>query len=71
MSIVIEKGVLLPTSIAGRPRVYPFPEMNIGDSFFTPNKIAYASASGFKKKNRGWDYTGRQEGDGVRIWRVA
>ena len=32
----IEKGVPLPGPIAGPPRKYPFPDMEVGDSFAVP-----------------------------------
>jgi hypothetical protein len=32
----IEKGIPLPPTTMGRARIYPFKEMEIGDSFFVP-----------------------------------
>ena len=67
MTILIEKGVALPTrALNGK---YPFAEMEVGDSFFVPKKRTIQTKSaatqlGFKFKVRHVD-------GGCRVWRVA
>ena len=70
---VIEKGVPVPASSAGRPNTYPFKEMEVGDSFFVPNpKYAgvYSSAklAGVKVTSRRVNENGT---DGLRVWRIG
>lgn len=36
MTFKIEKGIPMPNITSGRPRIYPFPEMEVGDSFAVP-----------------------------------
>ena len=62
----IEKGIAMP--IARRHSDYPWLQMKIGDSFLTDrqrrsNLYNSARASGIKVSIR-------NEGDGIRVWRV-
>lgn len=36
MTFKIDKGLPMPNISKGRPRIYPFPEMEVGDSFAVP-----------------------------------
>lgn len=73
----IEKDVPLPKKGSGRPRKYPFKDMEVGDSFFakndkgvTPilNRIQYlASIYGRRYKYR---FATRKVNNGVRCWRT-
>jgi hypothetical protein len=36
MTFQIEKNIPIPKISAGRGRIYPFPEMKVGDSFAVP-----------------------------------
>jgi hypothetical protein len=67
--IKIEKNVPMPE--ARGETIYPFSDMEVGDSFFvpgrTPNQMQN-SASHWRKKN-GWKFTTARENDGTRIWR--
>ena len=77
----IENNVPLPPLRYGNNHSkYPWREMKVGDSFHVPPRrpdqsaaqvqaamAATASGAGKRLKAR---YTVRQEGDGVRIWRV-
>jgi hypothetical protein len=36
MTFKIDKNVPMPKISKGRPRIYPFPEMEVGDSFAVP-----------------------------------
>ncbi|QQN73927.1 hypothetical protein [Croceicoccus sp. YJ47] len=79
MAIKIEKGVPLPSSRQAHVK-YPFNEMEVGDSF----KVTLAESHSENVTNlqralgsRGAQVLGkgkvatRQEGDAVRVWRVA
>lgn len=67
----IEKNVPLKKAIS----LYPFREMEVGDSFFVPagEKMlrARAAAHGFSKENRPKKFATRTVEGGMRIWRVA
>lgn len=60
-----------------RASKYPFPKMDVGDSFLVPNtttyardgKTAIAAASRFGLKH-GWKFVCRTVDGGVRIWRA-
>jgi hypothetical protein len=77
MSIEIEKGI--PVPVDGRwnnggdttNRTYPFPQMQVGDSLFSKSKGLPSSASSYRKKTPGWNYTSRIESGGFRIWCTA
>lgn len=68
--IKIDKGVPCPSR---RNRIWPFPEMEIGDSFFAPGKsganlhVASRSAPSFKFTTRTVTENGVK---GTRVWRV-
>lgn len=59
----------------GRPTIYPFAKMAVGDSFEVPAgeaKKARVAANNWKRPHPGWSYTTRTQDDGsVRIWRIA
>ena len=69
--IEVEKGVELP-----RERVvyvYPYEEMEVGDSFVVPvearQKVLNANVRASRRL--GWRFTARTEGGVLRVWRVA
>ena len=69
--IEVEKGVELP-----RERVvyvYPYEEMEVGDSFVVPvearQKVLNANVRAGRRL--GWRFTARTEGGVLRVWRVA
>ena len=85
MNINIDKGVPTPKPTGGAPRKYPFPDMEVGDSFTIPLSGAIdhkgmdtvatkvrCAACRFARRS-GWKFTVRTErADGVaRCWRVA
>ncbi len=57
----------------GRPRLYPFPQMKRGDSFYVnggkTSSTVSAAACGHAVKHGG-KFAVRKEGDGVRCWRI-
>jgi hypothetical protein len=71
-SIIIETAVPIPANAKGRPAVYPFDKMKVGDSFRLDNthicKISASKAYWAKKLKR--KFTARTEGGGVRVWRT-
>lgn len=71
---VIEKNYPLPKMLenGGRRKLYPFAQMEVGDSFFVPNTTT-SRMSGIghyygKKLNR--RFINRSENGGSRVWRV-
>ncbi len=74
MAFTIEKGVPLSDARKTTRLKYPFPDMEIGDSFCVPgdrrNTLSVA-ASLYGKRN-GLKFTVSCQGDGrVRCWRVS
>lgn len=69
----IDKNIPMPTPSRGTK--YPFKTMSVGDSVFYDNEITGSqsspavSAHTYGRKN-GKKFSARNEGDGVRIWRV-
>ena len=76
MAIAIDSHVAPPTegNQRGRRSTYPFGSLKVGESFFVDDATATKArlaASAWKRNHPGWDYTGRNEEGGVRIWRLA
>jgi hypothetical protein len=68
----IEKGILPPEARAGRREIYPFSQMQIGDSFYSEaarENVANA-AYGYGKRH-GQKFSVLRDGDGFRCWRIA
>lgn len=75
MALPITADVQPPAKREGN-RIYPFPTMAVGDSFWAQNALsAQMSAGKWKRTHPGWDYRSRTERQGairgVRVWRVA
>lgn len=66
MTFKIDKNIPVPAANSGRKRVYPWTDMEVGDSFFVPDKtreqVNAVSPHG--------KYTKRNENGGVRVWRI-
>ena len=73
MKIGIDKNVPLPKATSGRGNtIYPFDEMEVGDSFFRAGTSAGKSSTVHKKRNPGRNYTSRAVvEDGVKGERVC
>lgn len=71
--IVIEKGIPMPRTTAGRPAIYLWATMEVGDSFLVSGK----SAEGARKSaanaglRLGRKFSVRKIEGGFRVWRVA
>ena len=77
MEYLIEKNVPMPERRLGRPPIYPFSTMEVGESVFIADPKANgakSSACGTGNKRKGKRFSSRRltENDqrGVRIWRV-
>jgi len=69
--MIIEKNVPISKKASGRPIVYPFHKMDVGDSFFCEVKrstLAPSAAAAGKRLNA--KFSVRAEGKGFRVWRV-
>jgi hypothetical protein len=66
----IERGLPLPPD--AKVGVYPFGEMEVGDSFLTAvaRRRVAAAASDYGKRH-GRRFSVRQQADGLRVFRVA
>lgn len=76
----IEKNVPLPPRGGpGRPYIYPFRDMEVGDSFLVPcgdnerdREKTHRRLTGAWKAVQGRKFTARRiVGEGVRVWRIA
>ena len=71
--IAIEKNVPIPTSRART--IYPFHEMNVGDSFVCDRSTQAVrnNINSFvrTKSGAGKTFIARQDGARVRVWRTA
>lgn len=71
----IEKSVPI-TGSRQRARKYPFPDMEIGDSFYVPagSRPVEALRNSINASSRLCKpavFTTRRHGNGVRVWRIA
>lgn len=75
MKIKIEKEVPLPANSGrGRGRLYPFHDMEVGDSFLVKDKkiaVVCRSIMYFRRKHPEMQFTSRTIGNDVRVWRFA
>jgi hypothetical protein len=66
----IEKAVPLPR-VAGRQPIYPFGEMEIGDSFVAAGQPRVRAAAYIFGRNHNKRFASRVTPDGIRVWRIA
>ncbi len=81
MNIKIEKNVPITESKSGFKKghkistVYPFSDMDIGDSFVVPGgkkeQSHVCSAANRWSRRHSGKFTTRREGETVRCWRIA
>jgi hypothetical protein len=65
----VEKGIPVPKVIAHQ--VYPFPIMEVGDSFSIDSNTKVRAAASLFGKRHGSKFATRRDGNGYRVWRVA
>ena len=67
----IQKGVPIPPARGPGVRKYPWYEMEVGDSFYTPVKRqSFSQQLAIHNNNRdGKHFIARSEGKGTRVWR--
>ena len=69
--IKIDKGLKIPPPAVGRPRKYPFPDMEVGDSFFSEDVENVSAAVGkYNKRQPETHFVRRRVDGGIRIWRT-
>jgi hypothetical protein len=71
--IKIDKAIPMPVTLRnGRPCVYPWAEMEIGDSFFVSHKTkrSFGTQVYQAAKRLGKSFALREETHGVRVWRT-
>lgn len=76
-SFEVERGVPIPYGAggSGRPPIYPFRQMSVGDSFFVPceresRETIRRRLSAAKRNYRPKSFITANEDNGVRVWRV-
>jgi len=75
----IEKNVPVPyvaAHISGRPPIYPFNELQVGESFYVPQitckqRQSIQSQMRYRARKRGVRFISRKMEGGLRIWRVG
>lgn len=68
----IEKGI--PKPIAHGSQLFPFPDMEVGDSFAFPSTLdnrVRTAACNWGKTHGGKKFSVRKYGNGHRCWRIA
>lgn len=71
MAVEIDKGIPIPPRTFGRPAVYPFATMEVGDSFlYRGGMTTGCTAASVNGKRLGRKFVTRKTPDGIRIWRV-
>jgi len=72
----VSTDVPVPKKPSGAPRKYPFPELEIGHSFFAPNKTPQTLSHSlcYWGKKLSCKFTSRTRTEngvrGVRVWRI-
>ena len=70
----IEKGIPLPEGRRGRKKLYPFGEMEIGDSFVVPvnsqTLSMYKMIGGYTRHLKPKKFIARKNEDVIRVWRI-
>jgi len=74
MKFKLEKDIPIPAKqTRKRPSIYPFNNMEIGESFLVPlNKLKAAriAVGTYKRRHPDWGYASRTLPEGFRIWRI-
>ena len=69
-TLEIQKNVQLTNKT--RAYIYPYRDMEVGDSFFVPNgKMGTVNAANYRAYKRlGWKFSARKVEGGIRVWRT-
>ncbi len=69
--LAIEKGIPLKER-RGRPKIYPWESMEVGDSLLIPNMNSrrFGGRKTAVERRTGFKFATRTEGTGMRVWRV-
>lgn len=69
--IKVDKNITLPKPFRpGKPPIYPWEDMEIGDSFVAPSKVK-SSVVAANRRHSPMKFTCRDMGDGkFRVWRI-
>ena len=72
MTFEIASNIPIPNPQKGRRAKYPWRVMEVGDSFFVPDKKTnfIAGVAWHQKYRYGTEWTCRAENGGVRVWRT-
>jgi len=71
MTFKIEKGIPIPTKFRNSGIAATMRAMEVGDSFVAPGKnSSIRSNMAYITRRTGRKFVARQEGEGVRIWRI-
>lgn len=73
MKFEIDKNIPIPTVRRGGYLIYPFSEMEVGDSFFVDDLgkgTALRNAACNYARRHGKRFTVQAEKDGLRCWRI-
>lgn len=72
---LIDKGVPVPMKRSNTLEIFPFSEMQPGDSFWVPTGAFRAdfvrTAAHLWRSKHGWTFITRKESDGLRVWRMS
>ena len=68
----VEKGIPIPTRKSQRWKRYPFPEMEVGDSFLVSREDGYKAQSAAHEYGSrcGVKFCTRRLEIGLRVWRI-
>jgi len=69
MGFKIQKNVKVPGGTSSNRIVYPFGQMNVGDSFWCERYQVRSSAAQYGRRH-GMVFSVRIDGDGFRCWRT-
>lgn len=70
-NIALPRGKIVPEEL-GRPPIYPFADMEVGDSILGPTEMRTAAYAWAKRNAPDWKMVTRSVGAfNVRVWRAA
>jgi len=71
MNIKIDKNKPVTSSAkAGRPNIYPFDKLNVGDSFLSDKRCLSSAIAWCYRNQPEWKFASQKEGEKYRIGRI-